>query len=118
MGPFCVLASVLRIRNAHELHRCTSRCFSINGASDKHYQELCNLSYWQNDVLSGLALDQVPALKVDAVPIVHHPLYSAPQLHEGHRFPMQVFQVIHDTLMHDDIVQPSQVRWPRTNLSS
>ena len=110
MGPFSALASILRPRTALELQRLTPRRFSANGATDKRYQELCNLSYWQNDLLSGLELDQLPSLQVDAVPIVHHPLYSAPQLQQGHRFPMQIFQRIHDSLIQDDVVQPEQVR--------
>jgi hypothetical protein len=43
------------------------------------------------------------------MPVVYHPLYSAPQLAAGHRFPMQVFGRIHDRLLQQGIIQPSQV---------
>jgi len=75
----------------------------------KDYDRLCDLSYWQNDHYEGLEIEPLPRLQVDGVPIVHHPLYSAPQLKEGHRFPMQVFQTIHDLLVEDDVVVQDQV---------
>ena len=68
------------------------------------------MSYWQNELLSDFEMEPLPRLQVDAVPIVHHPLYSAPRLQQGHRFPMQIFQVIHDTLGQDELVMPGQVR--------
>jgi hypothetical protein len=46
------------------------------------------------------------------VPVVHHPLYSAPQLRPGHAFPMGVFQRIHDLLLADGVVLPAQVHTP------
>jgi len=42
--------------------------------------------------------------------VVHHSLHSAPQLPPRHRFPMPVFQVIHDALIADGVVHPRQVR--------
>lgn len=49
-----------------------------------------------------------------AVPlkIVYHPAYSAPMLSQGHRFPMQVFRTIHDCLIQDGLVHPSQIVTP------
>ena len=44
------------------------------------------------------------------MPVVYHPLYSAPQLAAGHRFPMQVFGRIYDRLLQQGIIQSSQVR--------
>lgn len=44
------------------------------------------------------------------LPVVYHPLYSAPQLASGHRFPMQVFGRIYDRLLQQQLIQPSQVR--------
>jgi acetoin utilization deacetylase AcuC-like enzyme len=46
------------------------------------------------------------------LPVVHHTLYSAPELPQGHRFPMKVFQRIHDLLITDRIVHPSQIQSP------
>lgn len=43
------------------------------------------------------------------LPIVHHPLFSAPRLSPGHRFPMQVFQRIHDRLLASGDVLPEQI---------
>ena len=53
-------------------------------------------------------------LRVDAPPLVYHPLYSAPQLPAGHRFPMGVFQCIFEALLAEGVVRPEQVRagWP------
>lgn len=45
-----------------------------------------------------------------APPLIYHPLYSAPQLAPGHRFPMQVFGRIYEQLLNQGIVQPSQVQ--------
>jgi hypothetical protein len=47
------------------------------------------------------------------LPIVYHPAYSAPQLGPGHRFPMQVFKEIYETLLKDGLVRPEQVVTPR-----
>eukprot|EP00878_Enallax_costatus_P026794 GHUV01028793.1.p1 GENE.GHUV01028793.1~~GHUV01028793.1.p1 ORF type:complete len:274 (+),score=37.05 GHUV01028793.1:447-1268(+) len=46
------------------------------------------------------------------MPVVYHPLYSAPQLAPGHRFPMQVFRCIYERLLQQNIIQPTQVRMP------
>lgn len=58
----------------------------------------------------GLQTLPLPRLQLNAVPVVHHPLYSAPQLRPGHRFPMQIFQTIHDTLISDNVIDARQVR--------
>ena len=58
----------------------------------------------------GLEERSPTALALDAPPVVHHPLYSAPQLGPRHRFPMQVFQRIHDQLLAKGTVDPRQVR--------
>jgi hypothetical protein len=97
------------------VHMSTSRWLSAFPSSrraspDKAFQELLNLSYWQNERASGFELEPLPALKVDGVPIVHHPSYSAPRLPQGHRFPMQIFQTIHDSLTRDGVVKADQVR--------
>jgi len=48
-----------------------------------------------------------------SLPVVHHPLYSAPQLGPGHRFPMAVFERIHHRLLHvHGLVRPEQVHTP------
>lgn len=44
-----------------------------------------------------------------APPLVHHELYSAPQLGPGHRFPMQVFETIFQRLLREGTVDPRQV---------
>ncbi|DBA88559.1 hypothetical protein WJX79_002699 [Trebouxia sp. C0005] len=49
---------------------------------------------------------------VAALPIIHHPAYSKPQLPDGHRFPMGVFQRVHDLLIEDQVIQASQVHVP------
>lgn len=46
------------------------------------------------------------------MPVVYHPLYSAPQLAQGHRFPMQVFGRIYDRLLRQQIIKPTQVHMP------
>jgi hypothetical protein len=46
------------------------------------------------------------------LPVVHHPLYSAPQLAPGHRFPMAVFQRIADLLLETTTIVPAQVHIP------
>jgi acetoin utilization deacetylase AcuC-like enzyme len=46
------------------------------------------------------------------LPVVHHPLYSAPQLPPGHRFPMGVFQNIYDVLIQQSAIIPQQVHIP------
>lgn len=81
----------------------------------RDYDRLCELSYWQNIHYEGLEIEPLPRLQVNDVPIVHHPLYSAPQLKEGHRFPMQVFQTIHDLLLQDGVAVKDQVRTPAAN---
>jgi hypothetical protein len=43
------------------------------------------------------------------LPVVYHPLYSAPQLAAGHRFPMQVFSRIYERLLQQGVIKPSQV---------
>lgn len=47
------------------------------------------------------------------LPVVHHPLFSAPLLPPGHRFPMQVFQRIHDRLVASGDVVPQQIHTPQ-----
>lgn len=49
-----------------------------------------------------------------ALPVVYHPLYSAPQLAAGHRFPMQVFRRIYERLLQQGIIKPSQVCWQQS----
>lgn len=49
---------------------------------------------------------------IHLLPIVHHPLFSAPQLPPGHRFPMQVFRRIHDRLLASKIAVPEQIVRP------
>ena len=44
---------------------------------------------------------------------MHHPLYSAPELAPGHRFPMGVFQRIHDRLISQNIITANQVHIPQ-----
>lgn len=51
---------------------------------------------------------------LDAPPVVYHPLYSAPQLPPGHRFPMAVFANIHRHLMAEGTVDPRQVHMAPT----
>ncbi|GJP77522.1 hypothetical protein CLOP_g7901 [Closterium sp. NIES-67] len=46
------------------------------------------------------------------LPVVHHALFSAPQLAAGHRFPMGVFEAIHDMLLREGMVRPAQVVTP------
>lgn len=46
------------------------------------------------------------------VPLVHSPLFSAPVLPPGHRFPMGVFDAIHARLLRTGVVLPSQVHAP------
>lgn len=49
----------------------------------------------------------------DLLSVVHHPLFSAPLLPPGHRFPMQVFQRIHDRLLASGDVLPAQIHAPQ-----
>ena len=72
-------------------------------------QSLANLAYSDNQLCQGLSTPKVPQLQRDGVPVVHHPMYSAPLLPPRHRFPMQVFQTIHDSLVDDDVIHPDQV---------
>ncbi|KAF6255252.1 hypothetical protein COO60DRAFT_234250 [Scenedesmus sp. NREL 46B-D3] len=51
---------------------------------------------------------------IPPLPVVYHPLFSAPQLARGHRFPMQVFRVIYERLLSQGIIHPSQVHAPRS----
>ncbi|KIZ02981.1 Uncharacterized protein MNEG_4983 [Monoraphidium neglectum] len=46
------------------------------------------------------------------MPVVHHHLYSAPQLAPGHRFPMQVFGRIYERLLRTGTIHESQVHTP------
>lgn len=46
------------------------------------------------------------------VPIVYHPLYSAPDLAPGHQFPMKVFGRIHGRLLRTGVILESQVHVP------
>ncbi|KAF8055474.1 hypothetical protein HT031_006733 [Scenedesmus sp. PABB004] len=47
------------------------------------------------------------------LPVVHHPLFSAPQLPPGHRFPMGVFGAIHDRLLATGAISEEQVHVPQ-----
>ncbi|KAI3423433.1 hypothetical protein D9Q98_010649 [Chlorella vulgaris] len=51
-------------------------------------------------------------LSLAAPPVVYHPLYSAPVLPPGHRFPMAVFGLIHSQLLSEGVVDPRQVHMP------
>lgn len=104
----CSLAHTVarRARDA----RCTQSLARAAASLTNHeYDRLCNLSYWQNQHYERLQIEPLPSLRVDGVPVVHHPLYSAPQLRDGHRFPMQVFQTIHNLLLEDKVVDNDQV---------
>ena len=48
------------------------------------------------------------------LPIVYHPLYSAPKLREGHQFPMGVFEKIFQILTADKMICESQVHVPNS----
>ncbi|GMH42386.1 hypothetical protein BSKO_10305 [Bryopsis sp. KO-2023] len=50
--------------------------------------------------------------KIHGLPVVYHPLYSAPQLKPGHRFPMDKFRTIYDILLKQGTVQEHQVVQP------
>ncbi len=53
----------------------------------------------------------VPLLRSALLPVVYHDAYSAPQLTPGHRFPMAIFERIHDRLLnHHRLIRPEQVR--------
>jgi acetoin utilization deacetylase AcuC-like enzyme len=45
------------------------------------------------------------------LPLVYHPVYSAP-LPSTHRFPMAKFKKLHDLLLHDRVVTPDQFYHP------
>lgn len=47
-----------------------------------------------------------------SLPIVYHPDYVAP-LPEAHRFPMPKFKLLHDWLLTQNIIEPSQVYLPK-----
>ena len=47
-----------------------------------------------------------------AMPVVYHPLFSAPQLPTGHRFPMQVFRRIYERLLSQQVIDSSQIHIP------
>ncbi|KAK9791134.1 hypothetical protein WJX73_006413 [Symbiochloris irregularis] len=61
-------------------------------------------------IVSELSTRQFAA--ASGVPTVYHPAYSAPQLPDGHRFPMGVFRRIYDSLLEQGIVSPSQIHIP------
>eukprot|EP00890_Picochlorum_soloecismus_P002988 jgi/Picsp_1/3690/NSC_06527-R1_histone deacetylase family protein len=46
------------------------------------------------------------------LPIVYHPLYSAPKLRDGHQFPMGVFEKIFEVLVADKMISQSQIHVP------
>ncbi|KAI8476146.1 MAG: hypothetical protein J3K34DRAFT_402225 [Monoraphidium minutum] len=46
------------------------------------------------------------------MPVVYHPLYSAPQLAPGHQFPMQVFGRIYQRLLREGTILEEQVHTP------
>eukprot|EP00879_Flechtneria_rotunda_P018304 GHRR01019201.1.p1 GENE.GHRR01019201.1~~GHRR01019201.1.p1 ORF type:complete len:343 (+),score=113.12 GHRR01019201.1:374-1402(+) len=54
------------------------------------------------------------AAAIPPVPVVHHPLYSAPHLAPNHRFPMQVFGTIYKQLLQQGIISSSQVYHPQS----
>jgi hypothetical protein len=58
---------------------------------------------------SGIEIPPSPRLCYDAVPMVHSPVFSSPELPPGHRFPMQVFQTIYEHLLEHDVIVPQQV---------
>lgn len=60
----------------------------------------------------GLEERSATHLALDAPPVVYHPLYSAPQLPPGHRFPMAIFAAIHSRLLAEGTVDPRQVHAP------
>jgi hypothetical protein len=43
-----------------------------------------------NELTMGCTPADAPLRRHTAMPVVWHPLYSAPKLRDGHRFPMQV----------------------------
>lgn len=48
------------------------------------------------------------------LPVVHHPLYSAPRLQPGHRFPMGVFEKIFTTLLGKGLISDAQTYQPES----
>eukprot|EP00892_Ulva_mutabilis_P003258 jgi/Ulvmu1/1303/UM011_0030.1 len=93
--------------------RCTNTLArAASSITQSEYERLCSLSYWQNEHYDGLNIEPLPRLLIDSVPVVHHPLYSAPQLRDGHRFPMRVFQTIHDILLEEGVAHQDQILYP------
>lgn len=82
-------------------YRVYSHC--VNNANRR---ECRPLAAFATSTATGSARSATAAA---ALPVVYHPLYSAPQLAPGHRFPMQVFGRIYERLLQQDIVTPSQV---------
>lgn len=48
----------------------------------------------------------------NALPIVYHPLYSAPKLAQNHRFPMAVFERIAARILHEGIARSEDYHCP------
>lgn len=94
-----------------------TRCISLHAgcplaataSSRPSLENLKNLAYEENALCDGLATAALPRLEHDGVPIVHHAMLSAPRLATGHRFPMQVFQTLHDYLLEDGVICARQV---------
>lgn len=58
---------------------------------------------------AATAAGEAHASAATAMPVVYHPLYSAPQLAPGHRFPMQVFGRIYERLLQQKVITDAQV---------
>ena len=70
---------------------CTEKI--VNAGISRHASSHCL------PALSVASSYTIGYAKEARVPLVHHPLYSQVTLPAGHRFPMQVFQHIHDHLV-------------------
>ena len=81
-------------------------------ASRRVVERLQGLAYEDNTSCAGFQTPELPQLRTDGVPVVHTPMYSAPLLPPRHRFPMQIFQTIHDHLIDDSVIDAGQVRTP------
>ena len=80
-------------------------------AAPSAWPRLCRLYASAPTTISSLPLSRT----VSALPIVYHPSYSAPAplLGPHHRFPMAVFQRIHDRLLHHHrLIDHSQLHCP------
>lgn len=91
-------------------------CARQSNLSSHHYPPLPNLSVGINAsaqrtaaTAAGYAHTSAATATATAMPVVYHPLYSAPQLASGHRFPMQVFCRIHERLLQQRIITEAHV---------